>query len=49
MEWQIILAVLIVIPVVLFPIALTWYLNLSGVETAIKESKSKRAISEREF
>jgi hypothetical protein len=48
MEWQIIIAILIAIPIILFPIALIWYLNLGGVITAIKESKSRRAIREKE-
>lgn len=48
MEWQIIIVILIAIPVILFPVTLIWYLNLGGVITAIKESKSRRAIREKE-
>ncbi len=48
MEWQMILAILIVIPIILFPMALIGYLNLDGVITAIKEFKSRRAIREKE-
>ena len=48
MEWQIIIAILIAIPIILFPIALIWYLNLGGVLNAIKESKIRRAIREKE-
>jgi len=43
-----ILAILIVIPIILFPMALTGYLNLGGVISAIKEFKSRRAIREKE-
>lgn len=48
MEWQIIIAICIAIPVILLPIALVWYLNLGGFITAIKESKIKRAIQPKE-
>ena len=48
MEWQIIIAILIAIPIILFPMALIWYLNLGGVIPAIKEFKSRRAIREKE-
>lgn len=48
MEWQIIIAILIAIPIMLFPIALIWYLNLGRIVTAVKEAKSKRAFKEKE-
>ena len=48
MEWQIIIAILIAIPIILFPMALIWSLNLGGVITAIKEFKVKRAVREKE-
>ncbi len=48
MNWQIIIAILIALPVILFPIALLWYLNLGGIITTIKEIKNKRAVRERE-
>ncbi len=31
MEWQVIVALIIAIPVVLFPVALVWYLNIGGI------------------
>jgi hypothetical protein len=48
MEWQIIIAILITIPIVLFPITLIWYLNLGGISSAIKEFRDKRALREKE-
>ncbi len=48
MEWQIIIAILIAIPIVLFPIALIWYLNPGSIGTSIKEAKSRRIMRERE-
>jgi hypothetical protein len=48
MEWQIIIAILIAIPIILFPIALIWYLNLGGIVTAVKEARTRRAVREKE-
>jgi hypothetical protein len=48
MEWQIIIAILIAIPVILFPVALIWYMNLGGIMTAVKEARIKRALREKE-
>lgn len=39
MEWQVILALVLVIPIILFPAAFIWYLNAGGVYTAIKQGK----------
>ncbi len=48
MEWQIIIAILIAIPIMLLPIALIWYLNLGGIMTAVKEARIKRVLKEKE-
>jgi len=39
MEWQVILALVIVIPIILVPVALIWYLNISGTYSAVKERR----------
>jgi len=44
MEWQIIIALAIAIPVILFPAAFVWYLNISGIFAVIRELARKRAI-----
>ena len=41
MEWQLILALVIAIPIILIPAALIWYLNIGGIYAAIKERKLK--------
>jgi hypothetical protein len=43
MEWQAILALVIAIPIVLFPVVFVWYLNAGGVYHAIKEARLKKA------
>jgi hypothetical protein len=48
MEWQIIVALTIAIPVILFPVAFIWYINIGGIILAIKEAKAKRAARKKE-
>ena len=42
MEWQMIVALVVVIPIVLFPVALIWYINIGGVVHAIREAKARQ-------
>ena len=42
MEWQIIVALVIAIPVVLFPAALVWYLNIGGIVAAVRKAMAAR-------
>ena len=49
MEWQIVVALAVVIPVILFPAAFVWYVNIGGVCAAIKEARERRAAREREI
>jgi hypothetical protein len=48
MEWQIGIAVLIAIPVIIFPAVALWQLNIGGIFTVFKEAKARRAIREKE-
>ena len=48
MDWQIIVALVIAIPVILFPVAFVWYLNVGGIYTAIKEARARRAAQKKE-
>ena len=45
MEWQIILALIVAIPVIMFPVAFVWYLNAGGIYAAIKDARTRRAAS----
>ena len=47
MEWQFILALVIAVPIILFPAAFVWFLNVGGVYAAIKETRAKRAAHEK--
>jgi hypothetical protein len=42
MEWQIVVALVVAIPVVLFPAAYVWYLNIGGIVQAVREAKAAR-------
>lgn len=42
MEWQFIVALVIAIPIILFPAAFIWYLNIGGIYAVVKEARAKR-------
>ena len=43
MQWELVVALVIAIPIILFPVALVWYFNLGGIFAAIKDARAKRA------
>jgi hypothetical protein len=43
MEATMIIGLAIAIPVILFPAAFVWYLNIGGIHAAVKEAREKRA------
>ena len=45
MEWQIIIALIVAVPVIMFPVAFVWYLNAGGIYAAIKEARAKRVAA----
>jgi len=49
MEWQIILALVLAIPVILIPAAFAWYLNVSGIFTVIRETRKRRIAREKKM
>lgn len=42
MQWEFIVALVIAIPIVLFPAAFIWYLNIGGIVQAIREARQAR-------
>jgi len=46
MDILIIIALVIAIPVILFPAAFVWYLNISGILTVLKHSVIKHRVRE---
>jgi hypothetical protein len=47
MHWQIFIALVIAIPVILFPVVVFWFLNIGGMFTGIKEAWMRRSIHHR--
>jgi hypothetical protein len=45
MEWQIILALVVVAPLILFPVVFIWYLNFGGLIAALRR-RAKAAAKE---
>ena len=43
MEWQVIVALIIAIPVILFPVAFVWYMNVGGIYAAVRERQKAKA------
>jgi len=46
MQWEFIVALIIAIPIILFPVAFIWYLNIGGIYRAIQEARKRRAAHE---
>jgi len=47
MQWEFVIALVIAIPIILFPAAFVWYLNIGGIYAAIKEARERRAAREK--
>jgi len=45
MQWEFVVALVLAIPLILFPAVLVWYLNLGGIYTFVKRAWQRRAIS----
>lgn len=42
MSWQIIVALIIIVPLILIPVALIWFLNFGGMRIVLKEVSEKQ-------
>ena len=48
MEWQIIVVLAVVVPLILFPVVFIWYVNIGGLIAALRErQKVKATVKER--
>ncbi len=47
MQWEFIVALVIAIPIILFPAAYVWYLNIGGIYTTVKELRARRVAREK--
>lgn len=42
MQWEFILVLVLAVPVILFPAAFIWYLNIGGIYQAVKQARAQR-------
>jgi len=42
-EWQIIVALIVMIPIILVPVVFVWFLNLGGIYAVLKRVRERRA------
>ncbi len=47
MEWQVIVALVVAIPILLIPVALIWYINIGGIMLVVKEAKERRVAKQK--
>ena len=47
MQWELVVALVLAIPIILFPAAYVWYLNVGGIYAAVKEARARRVARER--
>lgn len=47
MQWEFIVALVIAIPIILFPAAFVWYLNIGSVFQSARETRRARAAREK--
>jgi len=41
MEWQVILGIVLAAPAILIPVALLWYINVSGVNQVFRATRAR--------
>ncbi len=46
MTVEFIVAIAVAVPVILFPVAFVWYLNVGGIAAAVKARKAKTVAKE---
>ena len=44
MNGQLVIAMILAVPVILFPAAFVWYLNLGGIYTAVRDARAKKSV-----
>ena len=48
MNAPIIIALAVAIPIILFPVALVWYVNIGGITAAVRQARERRAMADAE-
>jgi len=42
MQWEFVVALLVTIPIILFPVAFVWYLNASGLYQVLRDRRHRQ-------
>ena len=42
MQWELIVALVLAIPIILFPVALIWYVNISGLYQVMQDARQRQ-------
>lgn len=45
MEWQIIVVLVVIAPLILFPVVFIWYVNIAGFYTMLRERRKEKAAA----
>lgn len=45
MEWQLIVALIIMVPIVLLPVVFIWYLNFGGIRAMVRLARRGRVAN----
>ncbi len=46
MQWEFVVALIVAIPLILFPAAFAWYLNVGGIYQTVRRLAARRAARE---
>lgn len=49
MQWPVIVALAIAIPIIIFPVAFIWYLNIKGIRESIRKAHEQKQVREAEL
>jgi len=47
MQWELIVALVVAIPIILFPAAFVWYMNIGGIYAAVRRARERRVAHEK--
>ena len=47
MQWEFVVVLVIAIPIILFPAAFIWYLNIGGIVAAVKDARAAKVVQEK--
>ena len=42
MQWELVIGLIVAVPVILFPAAFVWYLNIGGIYAAFRDARARK-------